>query len=168
MSAPLSPRTLLRARASRSTKPAPSAPPWRPAGGAPAAPPVIGPPALDAVRAAPRRPLDDIHLVRRRMGVAKGRRADELDLGIGAQDAQRRRQRHLAEAVVVAVGLAVDRDGDYALVVGERGAQALGELDPVPQKLAEGDTLRELRLTKEHVDEASARQDAAVEAADVE
>ena len=102
------------------------------------------------------------------MGVAKGRRADELDLGIGAQDAQRRRQRHLAEAVVVAVGLAVDRDGDYALVVGERGAQALGELDPVPQKLAEGDTLRELRLTKEHVDEAPARQDAAVEAADVE
>ena len=125
-------------------------------------------PALHPVRAAPRRPLDDLHLVRRRMRVAEGRRADQLDLAIFAQHPQRGRERHLAEAVMMAVGLAVDRDGDDAPIIVQRRTQPLGELDAVAQERTECDAVRQRRVTEEHVDEAAAGQEAAVEAADVE
>src|SRR5207245_7770300 len=71
----------------------------------------VGPPALDAVRAAPRGPLGDLDLEGRWMPLAEGGRAGERDPRLAAERAQREGQRHLAEAVVVAVGLAVASDG---------------------------------------------------------
>ena len=85
-------------------------PALRPAVVAPGPAPAVAAPPLDAMRAAPRGPVDHPRFHRGRMSreegrvVGQARDAARLDPGAG------RRQRHLPEAVVVAVALAVGRD----------------------------------------------------------
>ena len=73
------------------------------------------PPAVDAVRAAPRGALGDLDLVGGGMVGAERRGPDERELRVLLQRAQRERERHLAEAVMVTVGLAVHADRDDRL-----------------------------------------------------
>ena len=130
----------------------------------------VGPPALDAVRAAPRGPLGDLDLEGRWMPLAEGGRAGERDPRLAAERAQREGQRHLAEAVVVAVGLAVAGDGQDGRRprLLERGSQARREAGAVGEERAEGDLARQRLVAEDHVHDGVRRKHAAVEAPRVE
>ena len=113
----------------------------------------IGPPALDPVGAAPRGTLADLDLVRGRVGgqeravVRERRCALRLDLLHG------RRQRHLAEAAVVAVRLAVGRALDELRPrarVGEGRAQPRHEVLGALQQPLERDRAGDGSVVEEH------------------
>jgi len=104
------------------------------------------------------------------MACAEGGRAGERDPRLAAERAQREGQRHLAEAVVVAVGLAVAGDGQDGRRprLLERVPQARREAGAVGEKRAEGDLARQRLVAEDHVHDGVWRKHAAVEAPRVE
>src|SRR5438132_1129817 len=103
------------------------APPRVPVTPGPAA--AVGPPALDAVGAAPRGALVELHLVGGRVrgeeGAVVGQRHRPLRLDL----VDGRREGHLAEAAVVAVRLAVGRAVDELRPIGPGGQRGVEPRD---------------------------------------
>jgi hypothetical protein len=126
-----------------------------PAGVGPGAAAAVAPPALDAVGAAPGRHLADPDLVDRREALQVV--PVDRDLGQAAllDVAQGVGQGHLAEAVMVPVGLAVGGDVDdlgpasLPHAAGEGAGEAIGELLAVAEERAEGDVVRDRAVVEE-------------------
>ena len=127
------------------------APALRPAVVAPRPAPAVAAPALDAVGAAPRGPVHHPRFhrgrVRREKGrvVGQARGAARLDPGAGG------RERHLAEAVVVAVALAVRRDLDELRVraLVEAGQETRRHRLARAQESVEGDPVGDRAVVEE-------------------
>ena len=109
-------------------------------------------PALDAVRAAPRGPLADLDLVHGRVGRQEGRVVRERGRLVCLDLLDRRRQRHLAEAAVVAVCLAVGRAVDELRPrarIGEGGVEPRHEVLGALQQPLERDRARDGSVVEE-------------------
>ena len=121
----------------------------------------IGTPALDAVVAAPGGVLDDLHLARRRAEGQKLAVVGHLCLVATGNLPQHIRQRHLAEAVVMAVCLAVGGNL-HQLRLGpvrhEAGEQALSKPLTVLQEPFEGHGPRGRSVVEEQRNLATARE----------
>ncbi|MFO0635691.1 MAG: hypothetical protein U0168_22860 [Nannocystaceae bacterium] len=130
------------------------APALRPARVTAAVAAAVAAPALDAVGAAPRAALDHAGLVLGRMLREELTVVGQPDLGRLLERVQRVGQRHVAVAMVVAVGLAVGRDVDQLRPVAavEGAAQPRGEAVAALQQPLERDRLRHRAVVEEHRD----------------
>ena len=112
----------------------------------------VAAPALHTVDAGPRGALVDLRLVRGRMGGQEGAVVGQRHVPAGLELLHRRRQRHLAEAPVVAVGLAVGRAvhqlGTLA-AIGKHAAQPRGQPVAVLEQVLEGDRARDGPIVEE-------------------
>jgi hypothetical protein len=117
----------------------------------------VGVPAADAVSAAPGGVLLDLDLVVRRETLQELRVVGEPDTVARVQPQQRVGERHVAVAVVVAVGLTVGRDVDHArpVVAGEGAEQPLDELLAVVEQLLVGHRLGDGPVVEEQRDAAA-------------
>ena len=122
-------------------------------------------PALDAVAAAPGRVLDDPDLVGRREPLEVVPVDGDLREPVLLDVAEGVGQGHLAEAVMVPVGLAVGGDVDELGTAGlrrESGDEPLRESLAVPEEVAEGEIVGDRAVVEEEGDRPARRQPAEV------
>src|SRR5512133_754275 len=121
----------------------------------------IAAPALNAVRTTPRGVIDDFDFVCGRMLFKIFAVVGELGEIVGLDVLHGIRERHLAVAMVMAVGLAICRDVHQLrpiTSVGEATEDSLGEVLTIPQESFKGDCLGNRAVVKEEIDDSSRRK----------
>src|SRR5207253_6511027 len=112
----------------------------------------VAAPALDPVRAAPGRALEDLRLVHRGKHLERLGQVDQLHVAALGELADGRRHHLVAALAMVPEGLAVHRYRQHFIVLAplrEAGLEAAEQIVAAAQGLAEGDRARDRAVVEE-------------------